>query len=69
MTLMDEAYEVGRMARKASRMRVSPFYNEQAMIAGKWVDITPMLDAFWLAGFDGTPISESSDGKILTASN
>jgi len=62
MTLMDSAYDIGKLAKKAQRMRVSPFWNEQAMIAGKWVDITPMLDAFWYAGFDGTPIPEQANG-------
>ena len=62
MTLMDSAYDLGRLAKPAGRMRVSPFYNEQAMIAGKWVDITPMLDAFWLAGYDGIQIPEQING-------
>lgn len=57
MTLMDEAYAIGKLAPKAGRMRVSPFYQERAMIAGKWVDITPMLDAFWFAGYDGIDIN------------
>jgi hypothetical protein len=61
MTLMDEAYEIGKLARAAQRMRVSPFYNERCIIAGKRVDVTPMLDAFFLAGYDGQVIPEGTN--------
>jgi len=60
MTLMDEAYEIGKLAKAAHAMRVSPFYNERCIIAGKRVDVTPMLDAFFLAGYDGEVIPEDT---------
>lgn len=54
-SLVRDAYERGRDSAHYAMQRVSPFYNERVLIAGKRVDITPMLDAFWYAGFDGEP--------------
>lgn len=53
MSLVRDAYERGKDAAHYGFQRVSPFYNDRVVIGGKRVDITPMLDTFWLAGFDG----------------
>ena len=50
---MQQAYETGKWAKENFRTRVSPFYRERAMIRGKRIDITPLLDKFWYAGYDG----------------
>jgi hypothetical protein len=55
MSLVRDAYERGQKAAHSGFLRVSPFYDERVLIAAKRVDITPMLDTFWLAGFDGEP--------------
>jgi hypothetical protein len=54
-SLVRDAYERGQKAAHFGFLRVSPFYRECVLIANRRVDITPMLDAFWLAGFDGEP--------------
>jgi hypothetical protein len=52
-SLVRDAYERGRTAAYHGFLRVSPYYNNRVLIAKKRVDITPMLDTFWYAGFDG----------------
>lgn len=61
MTLMEEAYASGQFAKRVNMMRTSPFYNVRVLIEGRQVDVTPMLDAFWYAGFDGEAISNALD--------
>ena len=53
MSLVRDAYERGQKAAHFGFLRVSPFYDERVLISATRVDITPMLDTFWLAGFDG----------------
>lgn len=52
-SLVREAYDRGKDAARVGRLRVSPYYNERVLMRGKRIDITPMLETFWLAGFDG----------------
>lgn len=59
ISLVRDAFERGREAAKFGFLRVSPFYNERVVIRGSRVDITPMLDTFWYAGFDGEPYPDS----------
>ena len=54
-SLVRDAYERGQKAAHFGFLRASPFCNERVLIRSKRIDITPMLDAFWLAGFDGEP--------------
>jgi hypothetical protein len=57
-SLVRDAYERGQESAHFGFLRASPFYNERVLIGRKRVDITPMLDAFWLAGFDGEAYPE-----------
>lgn len=57
-SLVRQAYEKGQNYREALKMRVSPFYSETVRIRGKRIDIAPMLDAFFFAGYDGEPYPE-----------
>ena len=61
MSLVRQAYDHGRQSRESCFQRVSPFYNERVVMRGKMVDITPMLDQFWLAGYDGEPYPEPNN--------
>jgi hypothetical protein len=54
-SLVRDAYGRGQKSAHCGFLRASPFYNERVFIGAKRVDITPMLEAFWLAGFDGEP--------------
>lgn len=45
-------------------MRASPFYDERVLIRNKRVDITAMLDAFWLAGYDGEAYPEQPKNEV-----
>jgi hypothetical protein len=56
MTTTKQAYEQGKKAKKDRRTRVTPFYEEKAVVGGRKVDITRELDAAWLAGYDNEPI-------------
>ncbi len=60
-SLVRQAYEMGKEAKWALGLRVSPFYNERVLIRGQRVDITPLLDTFFFAGFDGEPYPEQPD--------
>jgi len=51
------AYEVGKKAREKNLIRVSPYYDEIAIINGQRVDITDKLSKAWLEGFDGKKLS------------
>jgi hypothetical protein len=64
MSLVRQAYNHGVLSRETSRMRVSPFYDERVLIRGKRIDITPMLESFWLAGYDGEAYPEQPNAKI-----
>ena len=83
-SLVRDAYERGQKSAYYGFLRASPFYNERVLIQGKRIDITPMLDAFWLAGFDGEPYPDKpeevkpdpavaerteANGEVATASN
>jgi len=59
-SLVRDAYERGREAAEYRWLRASPFYSERVLIGGKRIDITPLLDAFWYAGFDGEPYPDKS---------
>jgi hypothetical protein len=48
-----QAHKQGQIAKEKGRMRISPFYEEKAVVDGKRVDVTASLEAAWLAGFDG----------------
>jgi hypothetical protein len=73
MSLVRDAYDRGREAAYRGQQRVSPFYNARVIIAKRRVDITPMLDTFWLAGFDGEPypekLEESNHGQVAAKSD
>jgi hypothetical protein len=60
-SLVRDAYERGQESAHFGFLRASPFYSERVLIRGKRVDITPMLDAFWLAGFDGEPYPDKPE--------
>jgi len=60
-SLVRQAYEMGQEARTSLGLRVSPFYGERVLIRGRRVDITPLLDTFFFAGFDGEPYPEQDD--------
>lgn len=60
-SLVRDAYERGQQAAHFGFLRASPFYNERVLIRGKRIDITPLLDAFWLAGFDGEPYPDKPE--------
>lgn len=60
-SLVRDAYDRGKEAAYRGRQRVSPFYNDCVIMAKRRVDITPMLDTFWLAGFDGEPYPEKAE--------
>jgi hypothetical protein len=60
-SLVRQAYNHGVLSRENSRMRVSPFYDERVLIRGKRIDITPMLESFWLAGYDGEPYPDKPE--------
>lgn len=59
-SLVRQAYEMGVEARGALGIRVSPFYNERVLIKGRRLDITPLLDTFFFAGFDGEAYPEQT---------
>lgn len=54
-SLVRDAYEIGQNRASYGLFRASPFYCERVLIGGKRIDITPLLDAFFYAGFDGEP--------------
>jgi hypothetical protein len=64
ISLVRQAYNHGVRSRENDRMRISPFYNERVQIAGKRIDITLMLDTFWLAGYDGEPYPEPTKDDV-----
>lgn len=64
VSLVRQAYLHGVDSRENARMRVSPFYNERVLIGGKRIDITPMLDTFWLAGYDGEAYPEQPKNEV-----
>jgi hypothetical protein len=64
MSLVREAYERGRKAARLGFLRATPFYDERVWIANKRVNITPMLDVFWMAGFDGEPYPDKSSETL-----
>lgn len=66
MSLVREAFERGRDAAHFGFMRVSPFYDERVLINNKRIDITPMLDTFFYAGFDGEPYPDKPDALEAT---
>ena len=71
-SLVRQAFEMGRVARECMQVRVSPFYEERVLMKGRRIDITPMLDAFFFAGYDGEPYPDISDKKpdaLDTATN
>jgi hypothetical protein len=64
VSLVRQAYNHGNLSRENARMRVSPFYEERVMIGGKRIDVTIMLDIFWLAGYDGEAYPEQTKDDI-----
>lgn len=64
VSLVRQAYNHGVASRENARMRITPFYNERVRIGGKRVDITIMLDLFWLAGYDGEPYPEQPANEV-----
>jgi hypothetical protein len=64
VSLVRDAYERGKEA--AHYGFLPPFYNERVVIAGKRIDITPMLDAFFYAGFDGEPYPDKPNALDST---
>jgi hypothetical protein len=64
ISLVRQAYLHGIASRENARMRVSPFYNERVLIGGKRIDITAMLDTFWLAGYDGETYPEQPKDEV-----
>lgn len=53
LTIVRDAYERGIRGRHFGFPRVTPFYNKRVLIAGRKVDVTPLLDVAWFAGYDG----------------
>jgi hypothetical protein len=68
-SLVRQAYEMGVEARGALGIRVSPFYNERVLIKGRRLDITPLLDTFFFAGFDGEPYPEQDKAQAEVRSD
>lgn len=67
-SLVRQAYEMGQEAKAVLGIRVSPFYEQRVLIRGRRIDITPMLDTFFFAGFDGEPYPEQpGDAKSEAA--
>lgn len=64
VSLVRQAYNHGALSRDNARMRVSPFYNERVLIGGKRIDITALLETFWLAGYDGEPYPEQPKDEV-----
>lgn len=59
ISIVHHAYDKGKFARTIGALRVTPYYKEWAFIGGKRVDVTPMLEASWLMGYDGEPYPDS----------